>query len=462
MATYVFGTIGAAQALAFNSSDTLNVEAGTATQTTVIFNPDGTYGVTIGSTTNTFGAGFSQGAGPTRANFPDGTKLWVGSSGSDNIRLTVTATTGAGAGYGGAGNDSIQSVGGGYWLVQGNQGDDRIVLDGGSQTVYGGQDNDYIFVGGVTTIGSRNFMQGNRGEDTLIGSGNPDTILGGQGNDQLTGSGGLDTLNGNLGDDVITGAGLIAGEGGNDVITVDSGIVNALVNTPITSTVLGGDGDDRITITPNEGPQTSPGANVNGGEGNDYLLGGNGSDTLMGGGGADTIVSAGANVGNDVLDGGAGADVISARIGSNILQGGADNDRITGGNGADTIDGGTGLDTMTGDAGPGFGVDVFVLDDPYFALEAGGFDRITDWSVADRFRLSFVVGPSYAETTAGDFTAAVLAAQNTFAAGATEVLAVQVGGDVVLFVDGGARNTIETGVILVGRSLADISETNFI
>ncbi|MBL8770320.1 MAG: hypothetical protein JNK30_02970, partial [Phenylobacterium sp.] len=417
MATFVFTTIEAAQALAFSSSDILTVEAGSATQTTVIYNANGTFNVTIGSTTQTFGAGFSLGANATRANFPDGSKLWVGSAGGDNIRLTVTATTGSGGAYGGAGNDTLESVGGGFWLVQGNQGDDRIILNGGSQTVYGGQDNDYIFVAGVTTIGSRNFMQGNRGEDTIIGSGNPDTILGGQGNDNLTGSGGRDTINGNLGDDVILGAGLIAGEGGNDVITVNTGIVDSLVNTPVISTVFGGDGDDRIIITPNETPASHPGASVNGDEGSDSILGGNGADTLLGGGGADTLVSGGSNAGNDVLDGGAGNDVLSARIGSNILQGGADNDRITGGDGADTIDGGTGLDTLTGDVGPGSGPDVFVLDDPYFALEPTGLDRITDWSVTDKLRLSFVVGQAYSETSAADFTAAVLAAQNTFAAG---------------------------------------------
>lgn len=461
MATFVFTTIEAAQALAFSSSDTLTVEAGSAAQTTVIFNANGTFGVTIGSTTQTFGAGFSQGAGQTRANFPDGSKLWIGSVGGDNIRLTVTATTGNGGAYGGAGNDTIQSVGGGYWLVQGNQGDDRIILDGGSQTVYGGQDNDYILVGGVTTIGSRNFMQGNRGEDTIIGSGNPDTILGGQGNDNLTGSGGLDTINGNLGDDVITGAGLIAGEGGNDVITVNDGTAGPLVNQRVVSTVFGGDGDDRISITPNEGQATSPGASLNGDEGNDSLLAGNGSDTLSGGGGNDTIVSGGGNLGNDLLDGGAGDDVISARIGSNFIQGGSGNDRITGGDGADTIDGGTGADTIAGDTGPGSGADVFALDDPYFSLDAAGFDHITDWSSVDKIRLGFALGPAYAETTASDFTAAVLTAQSTFAAGAIEVLAVQVGSDVVVFVDG-ARNTIETGAILVGRTLNDISAGNFI
>ncbi|MBL8773596.1 MAG: hypothetical protein JNK30_19580, partial [Phenylobacterium sp.] len=88
-------------------------------------------------------------------------------------------------------------------------------------------------------------------------------------------------------------------------------------------------------------------------------------------------------------------------------------------------------------------------------------DRITDWSVTDKLRLSFVVGQAYSETSAADFTAAVLAAQNTFAAGVIEVMAIQVGSDVVLFVDGG-RNTVETGAILVGRSLADISGANFI
>jgi hypothetical protein len=41
------------------------------------------------------------------------------------------------------------------WLVQGNQGDDKIELSGGGNVVYGGQDQDRITLGGRPAPGVR-------------------------------------------------------------------------------------------------------------------------------------------------------------------------------------------------------------------------------------------------------------------------------------------------------------------
>jgi len=41
-------------------------------------------------------------------------------------------------------------------------------------------------------------------------------------------------------------------------------------------------------------------------------------------------------------------------------------------------------------------------------------------------------------------------------------VAVQVGGDVVVFADTDANNTADTAVVLVGRSLTDIDSTNIV
>jgi hypothetical protein len=41
-------------------------------------------------------------------------------------------------------------------------------------------------------------------------------------------------------------------------------------------------------------------------------------------------------------------------------------------------------------------------------------------------------------------------------------VAIQVGGDVLVFVDSAANNTVGDAVVLVGKSLADIDAGNFV
>jgi hypothetical protein len=45
---------------------------------------------------------------------------------------------------------------------------------------------------------------------------------------------------------------------------------------------------------------------------------------------------------------------------------------------------------------------------------------------------------------------------------AIDYVVVQVGGDVVVFADTGALNTADDAVVLVGRTLADISADNIV
>ncbi|TAN64666.1 MAG: calcium-binding protein [Methylobacter sp.] len=89
-------------------------------------------------------------------------------------------------------------------------------------------------------------------------------------------------------------------------------------------------------------------------------------------GGNDTI-SAETATGNYVIDAGRGNDKVNGGSGSDHLTGGAGNDKIHGGAGNDVINGGAGIDKVTG----GDGQDTFVLSSKM------GFDRITDFSVAD-------------------------------------------------------------------------------
>ena len=65
-------------------------------------------------------------------------------------------------------------------------------------------------------------------------------------------------------------------------------------------------------------------------------------------------------------------------------------------------------------------------------------------------------------TTVDGFPAALTLAQNLIAGGTVEVVAVQIGPDVVIFADGTAANTVDTATLLIGRTLADISASNFV
>lgn len=462
MATYLFETITANEAAVFATPSTISVAKGTAAETTVLFEADDRITVIIEGRQVTFGPGLhttTAPADPPMIEYPDGSLLIVGGPGTDIISASATPAPRNGAIYAGGSDDTVRASG--AWLVQGNQGNDTIYLLGGPQTVYGGQGDDTITVNG----GGLSFVQGNKGSDEIGGSRGRDTLLGGQGDDEIIGVEGQDFLNGNLGADTITGGGLILGEGDADLITTYA---------KEAATVRGGDGNDRITLGGASAPN-SPGladaqpSQAFGDGGDDILQGGTGADTLMGGDGADTLssgadtTSRGATTAGDLLDGGPGDDVLTTRAGDNILRGGDGNDRLTAAGGADTLDGGIGVDIMIGDnGGPMFGADVFVLDDPYANLTGtSGLDRITDWSSADRLQFR-TPGGGYTETTATDFNAAVAAVQALFGGGTVEVVAVQLGDDVVVFGDGSAANTVFTGAVLVGRTLADISVTNIL
>ncbi|MDP3659947.1 calcium-binding protein, partial [Phenylobacterium sp.] len=249
-----------------------------------------------------------------------------------------------------------------------------------------------------------------------------DVLLGGQNNDVIAGNGGADTLNGNEGDDNITGgAGVdtIFGEDGDDVIVSAAGY----------DSVTGGAGDDNITL-----------GNGGAGPGADVAVGGTGDDTITGGG--DT----------------ASAANISGDDGGDILTGGAARDTISGGAGNDTISGAGGKDQLTGGAGQ----DRFVFGASDSGSTVGSFDLINDWEATDRLDFA-AAGVTYTESTQADFATAETFANGIIGAGTADVVAVQVGSDVVVFVDTGANNgTYEDAVVLVGRTINDISDTNIV
>ena len=131
-----------------------------------------------------------------------------------------------------------------------------------------------------------------------------------------------------------------------------------------------------------------------------------------------------------------------------------------GGSGNDTIEGGTGRDVMSG----GSGTDVFVIGAGDSGV--GGLatiDAINDWTSADRIEFGDAAGSgtNYAEATAADFAAAVTAAE-ALMDGTVIYVAVAIGSDVVVFYDDGGNGTADESVLLVGKTLADIGETNIL
>lgn len=165
---------------------------------------------------------------------------------------------------------------------------------------------------------------------------------------------------------------------------------------------------------------------------------------------AETLSGAAAT---DHLKGDAGDDSLSGRDGDDRQSGGKGADTLDGGAGDDTVSGGDGADVLTG--GPG--VDVFKIDGS--AKTLAGLDKVMDFTHAED-RLVFDDAPAatagnFVTDTAADFKTALTDANAKMAAGA-DFVAVQVGADVIVFADEVGDHHVESAVLLVGKTLADI------
>lgn len=219
--------------------------------------------------------------------------------------------------FGGAGDDTLISLGDRPGELTGGHGDDRMV--GSSAT-------DTFIEGGAAN-----------GSDTMIG-GEGDTVsyakrannvhadLAGDADDGEAGeqdriAAGIRALLGGAGDDVLQGSSsddLLVGSGGSDAL-------------------FGRGGDDRLQGGRTQSPETTN-DRLHGGPGSDYLDGGGGDDLLRGGLGLDQLFG---YYGRDVLHGGPGRDV---------LGGGLGNDRLRAWDGiAEQIDCGRGWDRVRHD-----------------------------------------------------------------------------------------------------------------
>lgn len=464
MATYAFETITAQQALAITAIDTLTFPLlARANQVTVIYNASGTITLESGGRSVEFGAALSGVSQARRLAFNGDDALLVGDGGENTLSGEAGFATDDGL-YGGAGADRLTGQGGND-LLQGNAGADTLEGGFGSDVIYGGQDNDVIVThgGGLFAQGGFDFAQGNRGDDSILSQVARCTLLGGQGNDTIDGVG---YLNGNLGDDSLygrNGSDTILGEAGNDRIGVDGGV----------QVVDGGDGDDVVVADKAE--------TMLGGLGNDTLTSNTGGASVVRGGDGDDLLRGRARLmgedGNDTIQGG----------GATILDGGVGNDWIEGLSGdfggPETLFGRTGEDTLTGFKGidvlaGGDGADVFRYSQPgeapvFSGDTITGLEQIAGWAAEDRLQVfgalqqdgsrTSIAGSSanYTELTAADRASATAAAFAALDSGRSFV-AVQVGADVIVFMNRNASSALADAVILVGRTLADIGPDNFV
>jgi Ca2+-binding RTX toxin-like protein len=275
---------------------------------------------------------------------------------NDTIDLGGNSTVNWDYAYGGPGDDTI--TGGTGWVqISGEAGNDTIDVSGagvntGKYTyVQGGADNDTI--------------TGSLGIDYLYGDGGNDTINAGDGNDIINGGAGTDTIDAGAGNDTITsgnGEGPDGIDGGADSDTLSlnrssSAAVNIVdFSSPAVLQTLG-DGTtvvnvEQITFSSGTGGDTITSSNHSGGAS---------SNSVSGGGGDDTLIAAASGA---TLYGDAGLDHLTGSGVNDNLYGGDQNDTIDlggnstvywdyayGGAGDDTITGGTGWVQVSGEAG---------------------------------------------------------------------------------------------------------------
>jgi Ca2+-binding RTX toxin-like protein len=277
----------------------------------------------------------------------------------------------------GAGDDVIYQQDVGYDIVDGGDGNDRLVLDySGETTAYGypgrgiwafyyDAGGNYLAqsaVGvevaapantarwGIHSYGYRvtytgieqlevtgtplddyvlggagaDVLRGGAGSDVLVGGGGNDLLEGGAGGDVLESGGGEDTLQGGDGDDTLRALNEIQqidGGAGTDRLVVDvSGFGGDLVwsNDPDRTVTVA----DGVTVTAIEALTLTTGA------GNDEIRNTLvAADDLLTTGDGNDVIDAGA--GNDTVNAGAGDDVIYQQdVGYDIVDGGDGNDRL--------------------------------------------------------------------------------------------------------------------------------------
>gem|GEM_PF-1235370 len=193
--------------------------------------------------------------------------------------LNLTGTAGADVLFGGALDDVIDG-GDGADRIDGGAGDDLLI--GGDEStpgigdeIFGGDGRDTLRGGG-----GNDRLLGGSGDDLLYGEAGDDVLEGGAGNDRLEGGAGNDSLSDAAGDDYLSGG------DGDDLLdgmrplldrpagsTLDGGDGNdRLLAGSAVRTVLGGLGDDEVTVDASGSPANGAPLLVDMGGGNDRLI----------------------------------------------------------------------------------------------------------------------------------------------------------------------------------------------
>jgi Ca2+-binding RTX toxin-like protein len=167
------------------------------------------------------------------------------------------------------------------WAQMGDNAAARQAFLGGSDTIQGSTNNDWLI--GYAGYDS---ISGGDGYDTVEGDAGQNYIRGGPGFDKLYGGPEFDDINGNEGNDVVSGQ---EGDdwvvGGKDDDRIWGGAGQDIVYGNLGNDILRGEaGDDLV-----RGGQDND--TIEGGEGNDWLSGDRGNDIIRGGAGADTFHS---------------------------------------------------------------------------------------------------------------------------------------------------------------------------
>ncbi|MGP4113921.1 calcium-binding protein [Streptomyces sp. 4N509B] len=132
-----------------------------------------------------------------------------GGDGQDNLNVTYNTVVDGGADddwiaggwlkLGGPGDDTLTGFHDDF-IAYGDDGDDAIYANAGSQSLYGGRGHDVIESGDGPDLvygnSGEDLIRGGRGSDDLFGGPDDDTVYGNSGNDLLRGGGGDDVLSG--------------------------------------------------------------------------------------------------------------------------------------------------------------------------------------------------------------------------------------------------------------------------